>query len=248
MNRKWIFLRGLARSSVHWGPFLEVFKNEFPDDQVELLDLAGNGTESMRKSFLQIEDSVEDLRIRSQILRKGQKVSLLTISMGSMVGVAWAEKYPKDIENLFLINTSDRKRGHFYERLQLSSMPQFLKILFYPLSPVEKERLILEIVAPDGPDLGRWARDFAKAPFTSKENIFRQLVSAARFAFPTNKPLVPVTLLSSHKDKMVDPSCTARLAMGWKVPHIEHPTGGHDLPFSNPEWLCQQIKLIFLRN
>ena len=61
----WIFLRGLSRTSVHWGPFYNLFREQFPKAHVELLDIRGNGSQSHIPSYTSIEENVRDLRGRS---------------------------------------------------------------------------------------------------------------------------------------------------------------------------------------
>ena len=108
-SRRWMFLRGLGRHSLHWGSFPAQFQQAFPAAEIELLDLAGNGTEAARGSYLKIGAYAQDLRQRSRFVTEGKiPFSILAISMGAMVASAWAEQHPGEIARMVLINTSSR--------------------------------------------------------------------------------------------------------------------------------------------
>lgn len=239
-SRSWIFLRGLARSSEHWGPFKDAFKQQFPGDEVEFLDLAGNGTERHRFSYLAIQQAVNDLRARSLFVREKRKVYLLTISLGGMLGVDWASRFPEDLEHLILINTSDRRHAHFYERLMPRAYLPLLKVPF-SLGGQSKESRILEITASGFGERSEWAQKFADMKRVSIVNTVFQMISASRYAFPENKPKCPITVFSGLQDQLVDPVCSERLAMAWKVPHIKCIGGGHDIPLTHPQWLAAEL-------
>ncbi len=238
--RSWILLRGLARSQDHWGPFLQIFKTHFPQDDIELLDLAGNGDQRHRLSYLRLRDAVADLRARSQFSREKRQVSLLTLSLGGMLGVEWASRFPQDIAHLVLINTSDRLHAHFYERLCPKAYPGLLKVVFAK-NLIQKERRILEITANGFSETDKWSKTFARARGTNLINSLAQLFSAATYSFPAQKPHCPTLILSGLKDQLVDPVCSERLALDWGVPHKKNPLGGHDLPLTQPEWICQTL-------
>lgn len=78
-SQRWIFLRGVGRHSSHWGSFPSRFLQAFPDAEIELLDLAGNGEETDRRSYLEIGAYALDLRQRSRFVNEG-KVRLIVTS------------------------------------------------------------------------------------------------------------------------------------------------------------------------
>ena len=43
MPKKWIFLRGLARETRHWGDFPKLFEESFPETEVNVLEIPGVG-------------------------------------------------------------------------------------------------------------------------------------------------------------------------------------------------------------
>jgi pimeloyl-ACP methyl ester carboxylesterase len=216
--RHWIFIRGLGKASQHWGDFVPRFREAFPGDQIEMLDLAGNGSEKERLSFLNIATYREDLRSRSQWIRQGKAVHLMTISLASMISVDWAIHYPKEIAGIVMMNTSDRRFSKFYERMQPTNLLQLTRLF------QTKDNQPLHF------------------PATNRGNFFRQLIAASLHQFPEQKPAVPLLLLSSLRDQLCHPICSARIAEAWGIPHRVHPTASHDIPLDDAAWVIEETR------
>ncbi|PIS09736.1 MAG: alpha/beta hydrolase [Bdellovibrio sp. CG10_big_fil_rev_8_21_14_0_10_47_8] len=240
-SRRWIFLRGLARQQGHWGDFPEIFQNYFPEDQIELLDLRGNGDLNHSPSYLSIAENVRDLRARSKLLNQGD-VHLLTISLGAMVGVEWTYEFSDEIAGLVAINTSDRGTSAFYERLRLQNLPRLASLMLHPGAAEHRELEILKMTTNTLSAAENWAKKFAELPMAGRENILRQLIAAIRYEFPRHIPKTEILLLNSDKDRFVNPICSQRIADQWTLKVQTHPTAGHDIPLEAPEWICQQIQ------
>lgn len=241
-GRSWIWIRGLGRHSLHWGPFLDRFKMHFPNDGIECLDLRGNGRLAHSPSYLSIADNVRDLRARSQFLKTQGPVYLLTISLGSMVGVEWAHQHPQEIAGLVTINTSDRGSSSFLQRMRPRNYLPLLKALAHSPQPLEVEKMILQLTAPHLTDLEAQAHTFAQAPRLSRGHFLRQLMAAGTYEFPKTKPKTEILLLCSQGDTFVHPDCTHQIAQMWTLKEHVHPSAGHDLPLEDPDWICQEIK------
>ncbi len=241
-KRHWIFLRGLARHSLHWGPFLEHFKTFFPGDSIECLDLRGNGQLAHSPSYLSVAENVRDLRSRSELLSRHSCVHLLTLSLGSMVGVEWAQQHPDEIAGLITINTSDRGTSSFYERMQPHNYLALAKILTSNLSPLEIEQKVLQMTTHQLGHQKELAEVFSKSPPTSRSNFLRQLIAAGSYEFPEHKPRTEILMLSSQADRLVSPRCTQAIAEMWTLKAHSHPTAGHDLPLEAPGWVCTEIE------
>lgn len=239
--RRWLFLRGVGRNAGHWGEFLQRFQKAFPQDSVETLDLAGNGSEVGRRSFLSISENVEDLRSRCQSLKDGP-ISILAVSMGAMVGVAWADRYPKDIEKMVLINTSDSSESYFFERLRPRNYLSILKLFQNTKDVLYRERTLLQITAGELPHLERIAEQQAQLPSTSAENFIRQLWASSRYAFPKLAPVKRIQFLVAEGDSLVHPNCTKRLAQKWNMPIALHPRADHDLTLIDPDWVIGRVQ------
>ncbi|MBX2993465.1 MAG: alpha/beta hydrolase [Bdellovibrionaceae bacterium] len=239
-QQPWIFIRGLARNSQHWGDFTGMFQARFPLAEVEKLDLAGNGHEAHRPSFLSILENVEDLRRRTRV-GQGRKVSLCTISMGSMVGILWAHLYPDEVERLVIMNTSSRDHSRFFERLRPGNYVRFLRMAADGRNLFRREKEVIEMTTQRIENIDELAHTFAKIPPTSVTNFFRQLWAASTFHLP-EKPSVPLIFLVGDDDELVKSVCSKRIAQLWKSELRVHPTAGHDLPLDAPKWICDQIE------
>jgi pimeloyl-ACP methyl ester carboxylesterase len=53
---------------------------------------------------------------------------------------------------------------------------------------------------------------------------------------------VPVLVLASAGDRLVDPGCSRSLAKAWKLPIAVHPTAGHDLALDDGPWVAAEVK------
>lgn len=239
-KRSWIFLRGLGRHSGHWGDFADLFKTAFPKDSVDLLDLAGNGSEVHRESYLRLESYVEDLRRRSQGNR-GNSVSILSISMGAMIAAEWAHRHPHEIREMILINTSSKGESRFFERFRPRCWPQVLKALRRKGDLLFREETILRITAPTLPGLENVAEAYSLMPPTTPANFLRQILAASQYRFPEKAP-TRTLFLAAQGDDLVDPVCSERLAALWKAPLRIHPSGGHDLPLVDGDWIIEQVR------
>ena len=240
-KRSWVLIRGLARNSQHWGEFDRKLQERFPEDDFEKLDLAGNGFEAHRQSFLTIEENVEDLRRRSRFLNEGRKLSLCSISMGSMIALLWAQKYPDEIEAVVVMNSSSRSHSRFFERLRPRNYVRFLKMAFDGRDLFRREKDVLEMTTQKRQDLEEIAARHAKYPPTSIGNFFRQLWAASHFHFPENPVRAPVLFLAGGQDQLVHYVCTQRLAHAWQSECHIHPTAGHDLPLDAPDWIIERL-------
>lgn len=237
----WIFIRGLARHSGHWGPFIPVFKKFFPEDEIELIDIRGNGHWAHSPSLTSISQNVRDLRDRSQTIRAEKKPYLLTISLGSMIGVEWAHRYPEELSGVVTINTSDRSHCYFWERMQPANYLSLISLLPYKKNSPLLEKRIIDLITEDFPGKDEWAESFSKMPQTSRINFVKQVFAASQYNFPDKKPKVDLLMLNSLGDKLVHPVCTERIAESWKLKVHTHPTAGHDIPLQDPTWVSEQI-------
>ncbi len=239
--RRWIFLRGLGRHSHHWGEFVSSFKRRFPLWSVELLDLAGNGTEAERESFLRIESYMTDVRSRSKSAQMGP-VSILSISMGAMVAADWADKFPGEISELVMINTSSCGESRFYERIRPQNLLRMAQLFRRRSDLSYREKAILEMTARDLPHLEQQAELQSHLIPTKADNFLRQMLASSQFRFGPQKPNTRLLLLAAQDDHLVNPVCSQRLAERWQTPLVMHPHGDHDLPLVDGPWILDQIE------
>jgi pimeloyl-ACP methyl ester carboxylesterase len=239
----WVLLRGLVREQRHWANFPEELRRRLPGAEIVTLDLPGNGTQHLATSPTRVEDMAE--YCRQELKRRGlpPPYHLLALSLGAMVATAWCTRYPQEIAACVLINTSLRPFSPFYRRLRPHN---YTKMLGAALSNdlERRERLILQLTSnrPDVQtghlaDWGAYQREFP----VSRRNALRQLVAAIRFRAPLAKPPVPILVLGSTKDRLVNAYCSRKLARQWNVEAIFHPQAGHDLPLDDGPWVAQQV-------
>jgi pimeloyl-ACP methyl ester carboxylesterase len=235
---KWLLLRGLGREIEHWDRFPRVF--QALGQEIELLDLAGAGTEFQRKAPLTTRETVEDLRAR----RKSETpVGLVAISLGGMVALDWAARYPEEISRLVIINSSVSELAPPWQRLRLQSLRTGIGFLA-ARTPEAKELSALQITTGLSGEalkdiVRRWVEIRNQRP-VAVINILRQLIAAFRFRL-TQIPRCPTLVVKSLQDRLVDPACSDAIAKKMGASIVAHPTAGHDLPLEDPEWLARAI-------
>lgn len=240
----WVWIRGLARESAHWGDFFDFFKTEFPHAQVAFLDLPGAGDNRHLDPALSLEETVRILRTQLQKRIGNKKIRFFCVSLGAMVGMEWMRQFPEDVEAAVLVNSSSKKHSYFYNRLRLQSYPLFIKALT-ATDLRKRESAVLDLVS-NSPErrkevLTSWVK-IAKARPMKLSKVLKQLVGAARYSPPPRFQPIPTLVLVSLGDRMVEPQCSYDLAKayGWEVK--SHPWGGHDLTLDDPVWVINAIK------
>lgn len=253
-HRVWLLLRGLVREQRHWGDFPALLKSQFPDDRIVLYDSAGNGQRNKEKSATTIQAMVDDLR--SFLMQQGvdRPVTIIALSLGAMVAVALMDKYPEECAGAVLISTSLRGLNPFYQRLLPTNYPAILNALISPGNIRKKElnnlNLVSNIVANDISRRNTTVKDwvsYANKNPVSAINGVRQLLAATSFHVPEHQPDVPILVLRSLADHLVNPQCSLSLARQWNLPIETHNTAGHDIPLDDSRWVCEKINL-WLKN
>lgn len=241
----WVLLRGLMREQRHWGRFPNQLAETVVGAEVVTPDLPGNGQRHALRSPTTVADMVAFCR--RDLLARGvpPPYSLLALSLGGMVAVEWASRHPGELTRCVLINTSMRPHSRFHERLRWQNYGAIARLLLGG-GVDQQERLILRLTSRHGDAaeraglLNRWLGYQREFPVT-RANALRQLWAAARFRAPAARPAVPLLVLSSAGDQLVDPRCSRRLAEAWQAEHREHPDAGHDLPLDDGAWVAGQV-------
>jgi pimeloyl-ACP methyl ester carboxylesterase len=240
----WILLRGLTRESGHWGHFPALLQQRLQGARILPLDLPGNGRLNQARSPARIEATMEDCRRQLQALGIEPPWHLLAMSLGAMVAVDWAARHPRELAGCVLINTSLRPFSRWYRRLRPANYSALLGLLLAHQTAREREQTILRLTSrhlqSDAPVVDHWTA-LREARPVSPSNALRQLLAAARYRAPAHAPAVPLLVLGSARDALVDVRCSRRLARQWDVELLEHPTAGHDLPLDDGPWLAEQV-------
>lgn len=240
----WVFLRGWSREARHWGDFPAQFRALMPDAHVVTLDLPGNGRFCDRRSPLAVEAMVEHSREWLRAQGTPPPYHLLGLSLGGVVSVDWAARHPGEIAACVVLNTSLRPFSAFYERIRPRNYPTLLRLLLFERDPRARETAIYRLTSSGEPKadiVSAWARYATERP-VSRGNALRQLVAAARYRAPASPASVPVLVLASAGDRLVDPGCSKGLARRWNVPIAVHPSAGHDLALDDGPWVAAEVK------
>ena len=241
----WIFLRGLTREARHWGDFPATLKAAVPDADIVLPDLPGNGEYHHQPSPTNVRGMVE--WFREELLRRGiaPPYHLLGLSLGAMVTVEWATRYPEELLPCVLINTSMRPFSPFYRRLRPRNYLRLFALAALPGDARQIETAIVRLTSarfePQPGVLDAWVACRDHRP-VSVVNALRQLVAAARYRAPKNRPNVPLLILAGAKDDLVDPHCSLQLSTHWNTPLRIQKDAGHDLPLDDGSWVALQIQ------
>ena len=239
----WVFLRGWAREARHWGDFPAQFRAAMPDAEIVELDPPGGGRFYARRSLLTIESMVEHARAWLGAQRTPAPYHLLGLSLGGMVSLDWATRYPGEVAACVVMNTSLSPFSAFYERVRPRNYSALLRVLC-ERDALARETAIYRLTSSgklNADIVSAWAR-YAQEQPVSRGNAVRQLVAAARYRAPVEPPEVPVLVLASAGDRLVSPRCSRELAKAWKLPIAVHPTAGHDLALDDGPWVAAEVK------
>ena len=242
----WVLLRGLMREARHWGEFPAQFQTAIGAAQLVTLDFPGNGSLHAQDSMRSVEEMAD--HCRHQLSQRGYRppYRVLALSLGAMVAVAWSQRYPDEIDNMVLINTSLAPYNPFYQRLRPSNYSALIMALFHG-STAQRENLILRLTSKQSATaqaaalLQQWV-DYAHACPISRANILRQLLAAICYRAARHPPRMPVLLLTGAQDQLVNPQCSLSIAQKWGCALALHPTAGHDLPLDDGSWVALKIK------
>ena len=243
----WVLLRGLMREARHWGEFPRLFKNALGAQHVVTLDLPGNGSLHAQTSATSVTEMAD--YCHTQLHQQGYEppYCLLALSLGGMIAVAWSELYPAELERMVLINISLAPYNPFHQRLRPATYPALIRHLLFGTAD-QREKLILRLTSRlkfhsvhRQAILEQWAAYARECPVT-RANILRQLRAAAGYRVAPATPSVPVLLLASQQDRLVDVKSSLTLAQLWHCSIRLHPTAGHDLPLDDGDWVIRQVR------
>lgn len=241
-----VLLRGLTRESRHWKDVPQRIVEQLPGARVTCLDFPGNGTKADESSPLRIGEYVAACRRQAERWKPAGPSHLVALSLGGMVAVDWAARFPDEVASCVLINTSVRPLAPLRWRLRPTAIGILLRAMAARDIEV-RERNVLRVTSrrfkpgtPTGTSIvAEWAEIQRDAP-VRRANALRQLIAAARFKCAI-QPSVPTLLLASTRDQFVDVRCSRAVESRWGCPLHEHPTAGHDLPLDEPEWLVEHV-------
>lgn len=245
-SRFWILLRGLGRESGHWGPFVANFQDAFPMDRVVCLDLPGAGSKAHLNSPYKICLYTDHIRQELQHLNNTttSETCGIGLSMGGMILLDWAVRFPREINQMVLINTSAANLAPPWKRLNINATRAALRRITY--SDDRAEELILSLVSNDPEKRNQmleiWTR-ISRERSVSRRNIIAQLLAAATFRVAPGSLATPTLIVCAKNDRLVDSRNSVALTNHLLAATlIEHQNAGHDIPIDDPKWLIDQVK------
>ena len=240
---RWLLLRGLAREAGHWGAFPDRLRAGFPDDDVLTPDLPGCGQRHHDVVPARLGGIVDAVRARVGDQAAPGPTWLLGLSLGGMVALDWATRYPAEVAGVVVINSSAGGLSPFWRRLRMPAWPTLLGAVANR-DLQRRERAIFHLTS-NRPDrearvVAAWVA-LAEARPVSLRSARRLLVGAARYR-PRLAPLPqPTLVVVGAGDRLVHPTCSGLLAASLKAELAVHPTAGHELTLDEPEWLLGQL-------
>ncbi len=232
-----LLLRGLSRSSIHWGDFVDKLKSHFPQSEIACIDLLGNGEFSHVNSPLKIAKYTDHLVEQLDVQKKYQ---IIAMSLGGMVTLDLMQRYPHLVENAFVINSSAKNLSFPWERFSLKVFLKLPLLMFLP--PSLSEQVIYEITTNTRTIDDQFFEKVSNYPNrTSRLNFLRQLLAAALFHAPLFHPS-RLFLMASRYDRLVNFRISLKMAEYYSCPIKIHERAGHDLPFDDGEWIIEHIK------
>lgn len=244
MKPKVALLRGLARESGHWDPeFISLMQSQY---DLIWLDYPGCGP-FLNDSFPKTPDELL-LQLNKQI-HTTEKIFLVAVSLGGMVALKWAEKFPEKFSGIVLVNSSMADLNPFYQRLKPQAILALLQASTQYNTPAAETRIVNLISNHSekrAKTIERWI-EIAKLRPMSKRNALRQLAMAAKFRSPKAPLKVPMQILVSENDRLASAKCSQQIAVKYAAPIAIHATGGHDLMIDDPQWVSEQIQAFIKR-
>ena len=248
LPERWILLRGLGREAGHWHGFPEQLQLRLGLQQnaVVCLDLPGIGHQLQRRAPWSVAAMVDDVRGRWQELggREPGRWGVLGISLGGMVALEWAARFPEDLTAAVVINSSDRRSGLWFERLRLQVLPLMLRIALARRIERREEltfRLSTQLLEGERRrELLEERIEIARERPVRAGVVARQLIAAAFWTAPRALPQ-PLLVMLSEGDRMVSPQCSQRLAANLGASLVRHPAAGHEIPLDDPQWVCDRL-------
>lgn len=247
MKKHWVLLRGLGRDKRHWGAFLTEFEQAFPNDQISVLDTCGNGEFTDLTSPLSISEYTDHCRnqLHAQASKQSRNVSLVALSLGGMVAMDWAQRYPMEVRSLTLINTSAANLTPWFRRIKFPALAKLFWASVFNRSPEQFEQAIMFVSSnynfeQNKEVLASWVK-YRKERHVSISNLIRQLIAASRFKASKIIAIKPLVLSSQH-DRLVSCEASRDIHHHFGGHMVVHNEAGHDLSLDAGQWLIKQIQ------
>lgn len=242
--RGWLWLKGMKQDARHWRSLPARFAAQ-TGARVLTLDPPGVGSQAHLAAPSSVQAMTDALRARWLVERGADGPwAFVGLSLGGMVALDWAARYPDDFALVVVGNTSAGGVSPAWQRIRPRALWALARSSRTP-DVVARERALLQVIS---------SRDDAEhAHHASVENaawhaaipatprtMGAQLLAGARFRGPARLS-VPVHVLVGEADRLVDPRCGDALAARLSGVVHRFPGAGHDLSLDAPDALLDVL-------
>jgi pimeloyl-ACP methyl ester carboxylesterase len=241
-SETWFLLRGLTREAAHWGAFAPQLSDGLGDAEVVPLDLPGAGARLGDRWPARVGEAMEMVRADALARAPTGRRFVLGVSLGGMVTMEWAARYPGELAGVVIGASSARDVAPFWKRMRPGALRSVVLGSFVADVARREHQVVRTICNRD--DL--WAETSAawteiqRARPVSRATARAQLASAVRWRAPARLD-VPALFLVGQGDRLVHPDCSRALARRFGAPLAEHPTAGHDLTTDAADWALDRV-------
>jgi pimeloyl-[acyl-carrier protein] methyl ester esterase len=236
-----ILLRGLAREAAHWMQFPQQLGTALGGDyQIHCVDFPGCGIHYRQPALKTISAMTDFIRAQLAAQNIDGPLIVIGVSMGGMVALDWAQRFPRQLAGVALINSSIGDQPLHWRLRARAWLPMLIAVL----SPVAlRENIVLRNVSNNHENfnshLRTWLAIQRQRP-VSRKTTLTMLIAAARFR-PRAQCNVDGLIIASEGDRFVSANASKDLAQRFQWPLQLHPSAGHELPLDAPAWLCAAL-------
>jgi len=234
-----VMLRGLGRCKHHWASFKDELQKAFPNRQIVMVDLPGNGELNHLQSPTTIKEAASAISTQLELQGIQKPCDFIGLSLGGMITLYLLENSDW-VRKACVINTSLAALSFPNERIKPRALFHLLYSRALPVGMQEK--LIWRYTANQPVDkaiVKNWV-NVANIYRVSTKNLWRQIQIARSY---DKKPILgkkskDLLILSAKRDELVSAKCSKKLAKFTKAEHKVHKSAGHDLPLDDPQWVA----------
>ena len=237
-----VILRGLGRWSEHWCGFDDLLARHF---QVIAIDNRGFGMS--KKAAVGIDLSIDQLADDVAGVLKQlslESVIIVGVSLGGMLAISLAGRYPDLVRKLVLVNSS--VGGSPYRRITNKALAAISrgfvsKEYFYGalaqalLAPNSSPQVVTTLQT-------KWS-EIDERHGLMPRRVLIQLMAAAKFKPGPRMQSVraPTLVLKGSQDQFIDPRNSDWICQHIQGSKLHECNGGHELGLDKPEWLAEEI-------
>jgi len=236
-------LRGIGREAAHWGTtFPDYMRENLPNSQFIMMDLPGAGKYHDRQALASVPKMAAFLRAEylDQITDNESKKVIVATSLAGNVALEWVNQYPQDFHGAILLSTSLKGVCKSNERVKPEAKKQFVNI-FLAEDPKEREEEFLSINSNFNVEndslLQAWQNVQKERP-VKRSALLKQAVAGMMYTPRKSEAHVPVLLVGSKADKIVETECFVNVASAIGSDLYLHQEAGHGIPVDVPKWLA----------